>query len=284
METNIGCSITKFFPYSDPEGLCIVNKPNWIGRIVTFPRIHFSKATEREELKRCGVYILSGPSNDGILPNVYIGEGERVLDRLSRHEKTKDFWTRAVACTSLDETIDKSIAKWLEAEMLNQALETKRAIVKNSNSPGIPLISESSIAIAKTFFNTMMFCLPSIGIDFFENGRKEENSSNFFYLKIKREKESMGTYNTKGFLVHKGSFASKETTQVCSPYIVKNRNMLVEQGVLEDVGAYYKLTQDYLFNTPSSAATTLRGCDVNGWSVWKNKDGLSLKEAQDSKI
>jgi hypothetical protein len=36
--------------------------------------------------------------------------------------------------------------------------------------------------------------------------------------------------------------------------------------------------EDYIFNSPSAAAVTIKGRASNGWTAWKNKEGKTLDE------
>ncbi|WP_121065863.1 DUF4357 domain-containing protein [Maribacter vaceletii] len=40
----------------------------------------------------------------------------------------------------------------------------------------------------------------------------------------------------------------------------------------------YAFQQDYIFNSPSTAAATVLDCAANGWMSWKNKEGKTLDE------
>lgn len=48
--------------------------------------------------------------------------------------------------------------------------------------------------------------------------------------------------------------------------------MLFDEKIIKD----FKFTKDYIFNSPSEAATILNGNSTNGNLVWLNKDGKSL--------
>ena len=50
----------------------------------------------------------------------------------------------------------------------------------------------------------------------------------------------------------------------------------IEQGEL------YRLTQDYTFNSPSTAAGVLLGRTANGRIEWKDSKGRTLKEIQEA--
>ncbi|MGB9879341.1 MAG: GIY-YIG nuclease family protein, partial [Anaerolineae bacterium] len=78
---SLGFSVRIFIPSGEPDGLRLVEKSNWNGQGLLFPRSLFSEARQRNELKRTGIYVLWGPSESGELPRVYVGEGDPVLPR-----------------------------------------------------------------------------------------------------------------------------------------------------------------------------------------------------------
>ena len=71
-------SVRIFLPTGDPEGLRIIEKSNWSGVGLTFPRSRLKAANlARTELKSSGVYVLLGPPTDK-LPRAYIGESDEL--------------------------------------------------------------------------------------------------------------------------------------------------------------------------------------------------------------
>lgn len=76
-----GFSVRIFVPSGDPDGVKIVEKSNWTGQGVVFPRSLFTEARARPEMQRTGIYLLWGPSESGQLPRAYVGEGDPVLPR-----------------------------------------------------------------------------------------------------------------------------------------------------------------------------------------------------------
>jgi hypothetical protein len=99
-----GFSVRIFMPHGEPEGR-IVEKSNWTGQGLVFPRSLFSEIRQRPELARTGVYRLWGPAESGELPRVYVGEGDALLPRLESHFRSKDFWTHAAVFTSKDQSL-----------------------------------------------------------------------------------------------------------------------------------------------------------------------------------
>lgn len=65
MSALTGFSVRIFIPPGEPEGLRIVEKSNWTGQGLVFPRSLFGEVRKRAELTRTGVYILWGPSEAG---------------------------------------------------------------------------------------------------------------------------------------------------------------------------------------------------------------------------
>jgi len=50
-------TIRIFVPYGDPEGLRIIDRMNWTGLGVAFPREDWPKIKLRPEFTRAGVYV-----------------------------------------------------------------------------------------------------------------------------------------------------------------------------------------------------------------------------------
>jgi len=58
-------SLRIFVADGDPDGLRIVDKSNWIGKALVFPRALLPQVKARPELAQTGVYLLLGPRPDG---------------------------------------------------------------------------------------------------------------------------------------------------------------------------------------------------------------------------
>jgi hypothetical protein len=89
-------SLRIFVVDGDPDGLRVVERSNWIGKALVFPRAMLPKVKARTEFEQTGVYLLIGPREDGEGEMLYIGEGDPVRPRLESHYAQKDFWNRAV--------------------------------------------------------------------------------------------------------------------------------------------------------------------------------------------
>jgi hypothetical protein len=281
MNNASGFSVRIFIPSGNPEGLRLIEKSNWTGLGLVFPRVLFVEVRQRDELKRTGVYVLWGPGEAGQLLRVYVGEGDSVLSRLDQHTKQKDFWTHAVVFISKDQNLNKAHVKYLEARLVQLAAEAKRAELDNGNVPQLPALSEADAADAEGFLDNILLCLPIVGLNVFEKAKVVGPKSRDLILKAKGI-EARGQEATEGFVVRAGSQAVKQEVPSIHSFLSELRRSLVAQGVLEDAGMVYRLTQDYTFNSPSTAAGVLLGRSANGRVEWKDAQGRTLKEIQES--
>ena len=58
------------------------------------------------------------------------------------------------------------------------------------------------------------------------------------------------------------------------------RQRLKDEGILSIADDHLVFTRDEEFSSPSAAAAVVHGGHANGLTVWKNKDGKTLKEIE----
>ncbi len=76
-------TIRIFVPDGDPEGIRIIDRMNWTGLGIVFPRSKWQEVKPRSEFTRIGVYILVGyKGQDNDLPTLYIGQADGVKNRI----------------------------------------------------------------------------------------------------------------------------------------------------------------------------------------------------------
>ena len=279
MNELLGFSVKIFVPDGDPEGLRVIEKSNWSGQGIVFPRSLFTEVRDREELKRTGVYVLWGPGGSGQLPLAYVGEGSVLLPRLIIHEKDKDFWTHGIAFTSKDQSLNKAHIQYLEAHLLRLAAEAKRCELDNTTEPQMPALSDADTADAELYLADMLLCLPVVGVSFFEKPQGPTGKSRELFLSGKGI-QARGYDGPGGFVVQSGSQAVKNEVASIQTYLSDLRKALLKQNIFEDTGTAYQLAQDYIFTSPSTAAGVLLGRSANGRAEWKDADKRSLKEIQ----
>ena len=162
-------TIRIFVPDGDPEGVRIIDRMNWTGHGIVFPRERWPTTRQRGEFSRTGVYILSGyKSAEDELPTVYIGEGDVIRNRIESHFQSKDFWDRAIVFTASNNSLNKAHVKWLEYALVNRAVQAKRSILDNGTEPQEPALSEAERADTQAFLQEVLQILPLVGLRAFE--------------------------------------------------------------------------------------------------------------------
>lgn len=272
-------TIRIFVPNGDPDGIRTIEKSNWSGSGLVFPRALFSEAKSRTELAKTGVYVLLGPPEDSGLRTVYIGEGDPIKNRLESHAKYKEFWQTCVVFTSKDQNLNKAHVQYIESRLYSLAATAKRCVLDNGNSPQLPSMSESDAADAEGFLAEMLLCFPIIGIHVFTLS-EPARSSLIEYSVSGRGITARGVETPQGFVVWSGSTAALQVVPSCHTYLVDLRTALVENGVLLEKNGALLFTQDYVFASPSTAAGVVLGRSSNGREEWKTKKGQTLKSVQ----
>ncbi len=263
------------------ELLTVVEKSNWSGRGVFCPRSVYPENKKRPDFHSTGVYILVGPPESGDLPTVYVGEGDPIGPRLDSHYAKKDFWTKAFFFVSKDENLNKAHIKHIESRLITLATEAKRCELDNGNCPVLPNMSEMDVADAEGFLDELLLCLPIMGVHVFSPPEERESDDLMLFLKG-ADAEATGYEVAEGFVVMSGSRARQSTTKSMHSYLEGLRKSLVDRGVFVHEGNQYILSQNYTFNSPSQAAAALMGRNANGRVEWKDAQGSTLKEIQES--
>ena len=279
-------SLRIFVADGDPDGLRIVDKSNWIGKALVFPRALLPQVKARPELAQTGVYLLLGPRQDGDGDMLYVGEGDPIRPRLERHYAEKDFWTRAIGFTTGSAgQLNKAHVQFLESRLMALARAAKRMPLDNANQPAEPSLSEADRADMEVFLGHMLGMLPVLGVHAFEQAPKAPAAKASPVLTCKgKGAQATGYEASQGFVVQAGSQAVLDTVPSMALHVrgmYDLRQELIGNGVLGLRGGLYQFTQDYSFSSPSTAAAVVLGRSANGRIEWKS-DGRTLKEIQEA--
>jgi len=283
---SIPFSISIFVADGDPDGLRIVERTNWNGKAVIFPRVFLPKVINQlSEFRQAGVYLLIGPHEDGDGEKLYIGEGDPVGDRLKAHYTQKDFWNRAVFFVAGPGQLNKAHVQYLEAQLIQRAKAAKRMSLENGKNETDPSLSVADQANMRVFLDNLLGILPVIGVHAFEQSSKPSATQRKATL-ICRGKgvEARGYEASQGFIVLQDSQAVMESVPSMKqhlPSMYAKREELIKNGVLAPDGGHYRFTQNYTFNSPSAAAGVVLGSSVNGRLDWCDAAGRTLKELQE---
>lgn len=264
-------------------GLRVVDKPNWTGVALACSRAQYPDIRTRDELARTGVYVLIGDSDGSVAqPAIYVGEADLLRKRLDQ-QQTKDFWTRFVAFASKDVSLNKAHARYLEARLVALATQAKRAVVQNGNVPPSPHLSESETADVETFLDEMLVLFPLMGVTAFASPAEIPSKSPALHL-TGPDTAAQGFDTSEGFRVLAGATARAGTVPSIHAYLATKRQEMRDAGLLHPDSGVLRLTQDYVFDSPSQAAAILLGRNANGRTEWVDEQGNTLKSIQEAAI
>jgi len=293
-----GKNITLFLMDGSATGRIKCTLANWTGLAFKIPRTELDSCRERNDLKQSGVYFLFGTSDETGKSVVYIGQagsrkkGEGILSRLLEHKRNpeKDYWTEAVIFTTSNDSFGATEISYLENRFCNMAIDAKRYKVKNGNDPALGHITEEKESELEEFIDYAKIVMGTLGHKVFETLIKEKKTDSvpeqqsddekilFFKKKIRKSgliTEAKCKQTEEGFVVLKGSMINTIDSNSIPPGVKKARN----NAVIDNNGI---LQENVLFQSPSYAAAFVNGRNTNGLTAWKNKEGKSLKEIEDS--
>lgn len=286
-----GKSIELFLVNGSADSLITAELSNWNGKAIKIPRIEVASCN-RDDITQAGVYFLFCKEDDGS-DSVYIGEAENVKERLVQHlrdhqaEKEKYYWTTAVIFIGRD--LNKALIRYLENRFVEIARACKRYTVLTKNTYKNTVMKESQIAVMEEFVDNVKTLISALGykvleplnkpVTFVDDKRREQDLEDL-NLHLERtikgfgKVEADGVRTSEGFVVLQGSHIATEDDDTI-PTVLKEqrRKVSVVDGVLQE---------DVLFSSPSYAAMFVIGKSANGLTSWKDEDGRSLKEIENS--
>ncbi len=274
---NYGKSIRLFLIEGIADGRWMCELSNWTGKAYKIPRNCVKESSDREELKNTGIYFLFGKSDETDTYRVYIGEAENIYERLLTHLKEKDFWHECVVFISKDNNLNKAHVKYLENRMYTIAKEAGRYQLENSNIPTQSSLSEADRAEMEEFINNAKLLLSAVGHKVLEATAIPSKTNNdpeiFVFEGI--DYKATGTTTADGFVVFKNSILSKKANSSLTKSLLDKRNKLISENIIDSA---FTFTKDYIFSSPSTAASIISGNSTNGKTAWRNSQGMTLKD------
>lgn len=262
----------------NPNGLIMGELSNWNGRVYKISRNALASFVHRPDCQHTGVYFLFGRDQD-MSDTIYVGEAEHMLTCLKQHINDHEEWNDCIAVISKDDHLNKAHVKHLEHDFYQLAMHAHRYAVTNSTVPTCSSVSEYDQAMLSEFIDHTKLLVNTLGYKAFEGISVVSVPPNTppsvmeYAIKGSRGADARGISVADGFTVFKGSKVASGTTPSFSSSLQKMRNRLIETGVID---SNFLFTRDYLFTSPSTAASIVRGASSNGRTQWKNQNGLTL--------
>lgn len=285
----MGKKLTIYMIDGTEYGPRIAEIGNWVGKAFYSSRTSISKFINRSEFYNPGIYCLKSNSDiDTYQEKIYIGEAENIGKRIKQHlQNSKKEFVEMIFFISKDDLLTKTQIKYIEARLIQLAIEAKSAEIENGNSPSLPTLHEADISDMEYFLEQVKLILPVMGFKFListivkqsDEAISAKKTSQIF--KIHTNKLDANLYiNNQGFIVTKGSKAKKVLSKSITSTYIKLRNKLLETKILEDKGEFFEFVEDTIFSSPSAASNMILGRNSNGLTEWVTEDGKTLKEVE----
>ncbi len=279
---NLPKTIKIFLVDGEPDGLKMAKLSNWVGQAIVIPRNKLREVRTRPEINKPAVYFLIGKeTEEALLPSVYIGEAENLLNRLTTHDNRIDFWQTVVAFISEGDNLTKAHVKYLESKCLALANQIKRCELKNGADSSLPSLSETDTAEMEEFLSNLKLLLSALGYPFLQEvaSKEEKNIADPLFICKGKEAVATGRMTNEGFIVYRGSTATTSTTKAVEDRNKRILEKLLAAGYLEKQSErFYVFLKDYIFNSPSAASDLILGNSTSGWKKWKTQDGKTLED------
>lgn len=274
-----GKTIRLFLVDGTANGLTTAELSNWTGIGIKVPRIKIKEYSNRAEFQKPGVYILigKGENNEDV---AYIGEAEVIANRLFQQISEKDFWNEVIFFGSKDKYLNKASVKYLENRLHELAITANRYSI-NQNIPTRSELSEAEQAELEEFLAHIKVLTATLGHKLFEALEEtiedKEVQNQLFYCRNGAGADSKGSPSTEGFIVYKDSLFMIQEQPSLADGIHLERQKMLSDGTLKIEGAFYLLTKDYVFTSPSRAAAATLARSASGPLEWKTAEGVQLK-------
>lgn len=293
----IGKSIRVYLADATVTGIRYAELVNWTGQAIACPRSRLNELQSWPEASKPGVYFLFESRFGDSKPIAYIGESENVCKRLTTHDRNKEFWSEVVIFTSKDENLTKAHIKFLESSLADLSKIAERYQLENGNTPPESSLPRADRDAMEEFIENVRMVLGTLGYSILEPLLKSKyptDQSSSSQIKFEDENRfsnlvftvnnltAHGAATDEGFVLKKGSQLAKSNTESIPGKLVKTKERLLKEGALREEGGKLIATEDILLSSSSYAAAIVAGTSRSGPQSWKDANGNTMKQIEDS--
>lgn len=257
-----------------PDGIRSIRRNLSTVTTYVIPRPLLSEAKNISGINRPGIYYLINEDDGNKIIQLYIGQTRNGIARLDDHNRSKDFWNKAIMFLAESKTFTLDMISGLEKFAIIKAQESKRYRIENNVVPKYE-IDEYDLAAVEEIYDEIQFIMATQGYKM--NDAKIISSEADILHTTRNGITAFGVYNGEKFDVLEGSQINVDKPSHLQRYNRQRKELLSQQSIVNFDGKYIlKMTLD--FKTPSGASDFVLGGSTNGWVEWKNKDGKTLDE------
>ena len=257
-----------------PDGIRSIRRNLSTMTTYVIPRPLLSEAKNISGINRPGIYYLINEDDGNKIVQLYIGQTRNGIARLDDHNRSKDFWNKAIMFLAESKTFTLDMISGLEKFAIIKAQKSKRYKVENNVVPKYE-IDEYDLAAVEEIYDEIQFIMATQGYKM-NDAKSTINEVDILHT-TRNGLTAFGIYDGEKFEVLEDSQINIEKPARLQRYNRQRAELLSQQSIVDVDGKYIlKVTLD--FKTPSGASDFVLGGSTNGWVEWKNKDGKTLDE------
>lgn len=294
-----GKSIRVYLADATVTGIRYAELVNWTGHAIACPRNRLNELPNWPEAAKPGVYFLFESRFGDSKPIAYIGESENVSQRLTSHDRNKEFWNEVIIFTSKDENLTKAHIKYLESTLVELSKNAGRYQLENGNTPPESSLPRADRDAMQEFVENIRMVLGILGYFILEpilksklcnelntsSNIKNDESNLLGALTFKvNNLTAQGAATDEGFVLKKGSQLSKTNTDSIPGKLANIKAQLLKNGSFVEDGDKLIASVDILLSSSSYAAAIVAGTSRSGPQSWKTANRKTMKQIEDASL
>lgn len=145
-----------------PDGVRSIRRHLSTMTTYVVPRPLLSEAKKLSGINRPGIYYLISENDDNKIAQIYVGQTRNGVACLDDHNRSKDFWNKAIMFLADNKTFSLDMISGLEAYAINKAHDSNRYKVENSVNPKYE-IDEYDLPLIEEIYEEIQFIMATQG-------------------------------------------------------------------------------------------------------------------------
>lgn len=258
-----------------PDGIRSIRRHLSTMTTYVIPRPLLAEAKKISNTNRPGIYYLISENDNNKIAQLYVGQTRNGIIRLDDHNRSKDFWNKAIMFLADSKTFTLDMISGLEAYAINKATDAKRYKVENTVNSKYE-IDEYDLPLIEEVYEEIRFIMATQGYKM-ESSENSINEANTLHT-TRNGVKAFGAYDGDHFEDLEGSQIDFSRRVKLEKYNAQREKLLNDGDIIADKNGVYILKVSLEFNTPSGASDFVLGGSTNGWIEWNNREEKTLDE------
>ena len=161
-----------------PDGIRSIRRHLSTMTTYVIPRPLLAEAKKITGINRPGIYYLINENDENKIAQIYIGQTRNGVVRLDDHNRSKDFWNKAIMFLADSKTFSLDMISGLEEYAIMKAHESNRYKVENSVKPKYE-IDEYDLPSIEEMYEEIQFIMATQGYKM-DNAKMSMNEADIF--------------------------------------------------------------------------------------------------------